>query len=134
MWLRRRSCGVNSALVRNRAFRRRSWRRPVGLAQFPRGPSPRNRSLRREIRPLRLGLLLPPAGSRALPGRYATGRSRPRKAVRKNIMAIIDGEGMSKLPKAQQHFRNCISFGTFIRYTPEGDIDWMVQKKSDATA
>lgn len=65
--------------------------------------------------------------------KFSTNAERARKAVRKNIITILNGEGMSKLPKAQRHFNNCISFGTFICYAPEEEIDWVIRKKSDAT-
>ncbi|NLW84459.1 MAG: hypothetical protein GXY41_08695 [Phycisphaerae bacterium] len=59
---------------------------------------------------------------------FSTEAENARIAVRNNIMRVIDSEDMSKIPQAQQHFKNSISFGKTISYCPEMDIDWKIVK------
>lgn len=59
---------------------------------------------------------------------FSTNAEKARKSVRKNISDLIKSQAMSRLPAVQQHLTNSISYGKFICYAPEKEIDWNVKK------
>ncbi len=61
--------------------------------------------------------------------KFNTDAEKARVAVRKNVSGLIQAEAMDKIPQARKHFENAITYGKFIRYSPEQEINWNIEEK-----